>query len=159
MDHDLRHDQEAADERTHYNLRTVSVRFLSLGSLAREIDELRAEVRAMDERTRYNLPAVKPAQAFAALRQTFGAAADAIDDPNGRYSTPACIDTGNLRTVPMPNLRSPTARDLDAAARDLDCRTYSERVDARLKRIEAALERIADAVTVLMLERETKGEN
>lgn len=34
-----------------------------------------AEAHAPDERTRYGMPAVKPAQAFAALRERFGAAA------------------------------------------------------------------------------------
>ena len=68
-----------------------------------------ADAHAPDERTRYALPTVKPlpAQAFAQLRQTFGAAADAIDNPNGRYSTPARIDPADLRTVPAPDLRAP----------------------------------------------------
>lgn len=60
-----------------------------------------------------------------------------------------------LRTVPMPDLRSPAARQLDGETRDL--RPYDERADERLARIEAAIERIADAVTVLMLERELGG--
>ena len=57
-----------------------------------------------------------------------------------------------LRTVEMPNLRSPEARSLDGETRDL-C-PYAERNDERLARIEEAIERIADKVTVLMLERE-----
>lgn len=57
-----------------------------------------------------------------------------------------------LRTVPMPNLRSPAARTLDGETRDL--RPYAERNDERLERIEEAIERIADKVTVLWLERE-----
>ena len=57
-----------------------------------------------------------------------------------------------LRTVEMPNLRSPEARSLDGETRDL--RPYAERNDERLARIEEAIERIADKVTVLMLERE-----
>ena len=56
-----------------------------------------------------------------------------------------------LRTVEMPNLRSPEARSLDGETRDL--RPYAERNDERLARIEEAIERIADKVTVLMLER------
>ena len=53
-----------------------------------------------------------------------------------------------LRTVEMPNLRSPEARSLDGETRDL-C-PYAERNDERLARIEEAIERIADKVTVLM---------
>lgn len=60
-----------------------------------------------------------------------------------------------LRTVEMPNLRSPEARSLDGETRDL--RPYAERNDERLARIEEAIERIADKVTVLMLEREAGG--
>ena len=60
-----------------------------------------------------------------------------------------------LRTVPMPNLRSPEARTLDGETRDL--RPYAERNDERLARIEEAIERIADKVTVLWLEREMGG--
>lgn len=71
--------------------------------------DLRYDAHAPDERTQYDMPTVKPppAQAFAQLRQTFGAAADAIDNPNGRYSTPARIDPADLRTVPAPDLRAP----------------------------------------------------
>ena len=53
-----------------------------------------------------------------------------------------------LRTVEMPNLRSPEARSLDGETRDL-C-PYAERNDERLARIEEAIECIADKVTVLM---------
>ena len=60
-----------------------------------------------------------------------------------------------LRTVEMPNLRSPEARSLDGETRDL--RPYAERNDERLARIEEAIERIADKVTLLMLEREAGG--
>ena len=71
--------------------------------------DLRYDAHAPDERTQYDMPTVKPppAQAFAQLRQTFAAAADAIDNPNGRYSTPARIDPADLRTVPAPDLRAP----------------------------------------------------
>ena len=58
-----------------------------------------------------------------------------------------------LRTVEMPNLRSPEARTLDGETRDL--RPYAERNDERLARIEEAIERIADKV--LWLEREMGG--
>ena len=82
--------------------------------------DLRYDAHAPDERTRYDMPTVKPppAQAFAQLRQTFGAAADGIDNPNGRYSTPARIDPADLRTVQPVDLRTPQARVLDAQARD-----------------------------------------
>jgi len=65
------------------------------------------------------------------------------------------LEPSQLRTVPMPDLRSPECRQLDGETRDL--RPYDERADERLARIEAAIERIADAVTVLMLERELGG--
>ena len=71
--------------------------------------DLRYDAHAPDERTQYDMPTVKPppAQAFAQLRQTFGAAADAIDNPNGRYSTPARMDPADLRTVQPVDLRAP----------------------------------------------------
>ena len=75
------------------------------------------------------------------------AAAHARLKATARVRTPE-----QMRTVEMPNLRSPEARELDGETRDL--RPYAERNDERLARIEEAIERIADKVTVLMLERE-----
>ncbi len=73
-----------------------------------------------------------------------------------RYDLPAVKRVDELRTVPMPDLRSADARTLDAAARDL--RTVGERVDDELGALRAdnaalreAIERIADAVQVLIL--------
>lgn len=84
------------------------------------------EAHAPDERTQYDLPAAKR------------------------------IDPRDLTTVPMSELRSPTARALDAEARDLcpDCRTFDQQVSAELAVMRDAIERIADAVTVLMSERD-----
>lgn len=62
------------------------------------------------------------------------------------------LDPADLRTVSMPELRTPEARTLDAETRDL--RPYDTRCDERMAAIEQALECIADAVTVLMLERD-----
>lgn len=92
------------------------------------MNDLRWDQEQEDERTHYHLKAVtQPAHVL----------------------TPA-----QLRTVPMPDLRSPECRTLDGEVRDI--RPYAERTDERLARIEAAIERIADAVTVLMLERELR---
>lgn len=73
------------------------------------------------------------------------------------------IDPAQLRTVPMPNLRSPRAREMDAAARDL--RTGPEHTGDELAMLHGeiavlreAIERLADAVTVLMLERDMRRE-
>lgn len=85
------------------------------------------------EATQYDLPAVEthtvpekgwtvttvittPAQGFAALRGQFSAAADAITNPNERYNTPAGLDPGDLRTVPMPDLRTADQRGWDDVA-------------------------------------------
>lgn len=63
----------------------------------------------------------KPAEAFAALRARFGAHFDAMDPDQ-------------LRTVPMPELRTPHARSL------YDTRTEDERLLAELVRIVDALQ-------------------
>lgn len=84
-------------------------------------------------------------------------------DPNEatQYDLPAVtlpvhvLTPEQLRTVPMPDLRSPEARQLDAVQHDL--RTCDQRMDAELAVLREAIERIADAVTVLMLEREMRG--
>jgi len=68
------------------------------------------------------------------------------------------LTPAQLRTVPMPDLRSGTARELDAAVRQLDCRTGPERVAAEMAVLREAIERLADAVQVLMLEREARRE-
>ena len=52
-----------------------------------------------------------------------------------RYDLPAVKRVDELRTVPMPDLRSADARTLDAAARDL--RTVGERVDDELGALRA----------------------
>ncbi len=77
---------------------------------------------------------------------------DLRNDP----ATHAVLTAEQLRIEPMPNLRSPDACTLDAAARDL--RTVGERVDDELGALRAdnaalreAIERIADAVQVLIL--------
>lgn len=55
--------------------------------------------------------------------------------------TGARIDPGELRTVPMPELRTPQARVLDRQARGLyDTRTEQERVTAELVRIVDCLQ-------------------
>jgi len=66
------------------------------------------------------------------------------------------LTPAQLRTVPMPDLRSGTERELDAAVRQLDCRTGPERVAAEMAVLREAIERLADAVQVLMLEREAR---
>lgn len=72
-----------------------------------------------------------------------------------RYDLPAVKRVDELRTVPMPDLRSAEARLLEAAR---DLRTVGERVDDELGALRAdnaalreAIERIADAVQVLIL--------
>ena len=105
-----------------------------------------SDAHAIDERTRYDMSSVKPppAQAFAQLRQTFGAAADGIDNPNGRYSTPARMDPADLRTVQPVDLRTPQARVMDAQARDL--RTAGDKIAELTARI-LELERHAEGVS------------
>jgi hypothetical protein len=124
---DLRDDQEAADSPTW------------LGDTIAELKG-RGFERVNDPNARHDQEAADAAT-HARLR--------AVTQP-AHVLTPA-----QLRTVPAPNLRSPAARQLDGETRDL--RPYDERADERLARIEAAIERIADAVTVLMLERELGG--
>jgi hypothetical protein len=64
--------------------------------------------------------------------------------------TPLAIDPAELRTVPMPDLRSPIARTLDAQARHL------EHIDTRTadERITAEFVRLVDCLQVLTLEVE-----
>lgn len=106
----------------------------------------------LDERTRYDMPTVKPppAQAFAQLRQTFGAAADGIDNPNGRYSTPARIDPADLRTVQPVDLRTPQARVMDAQARD--SRTAGDKIAELVQQVstlQAVCSELSRRVTAL----------
>jgi len=105
----------------------------------------------LDERTRYDMPTVKPppAQAFAQLRQTFGAAADGIDNPNGRYSTPARIDPADLRTVQPVDLRTPQARVLDAEARDLRTAGGIAELVQQVSTLQAVCSELARRVTAL----------
>lgn len=81
----------------------------------------------------------KPTQAFANIRAQFGAQFDAIDpdaadrrDPTwyaaSDTATVRVVAAGDLRTVPMPNLRSP------------DCRTSDDKTRAELVRIVDALQ-------------------
>ena len=91
-----------------------------------------AEAHALDQReaTRYDLPAVTvPAQVL----------------------TPA-----QLRTERMPDLRSPAARELDAAARGLDTRTFDRQVIAELVRIVDVVQALALRVDLLEGEREAQ---
>ena len=61
-------------------------------------------------------------------------------------TVPAHVLTpAQLRTVAMPNLRSPDARTLDAHACGLDCRTADDKLVAELVRL-------VDVVQVLRLE-------
>ena len=78
-------------------------------------------------------PKPKPAEAFAAIRAKFGEHFDAMDPDQ-------------LRTVPMPDLRSPQARALDAQARDMlryDTRTEDERLLTELVRLVDCLQGIS----------------
>jgi hypothetical protein len=57
--------------------------------------------------------------------------------------TPLALDPRELRTVPMPDLRSPIARTLDAQRRNLehiDTRTADERVTAEFVRLVDCLQ-------------------
>jgi hypothetical protein len=49
VDHDLRHDQEAADERTHYNLRTVHMPDLRSGE-CRTLDAQARDLRTAGDK-------------------------------------------------------------------------------------------------------------
>lgn len=87
-------------------------------------------------------PKLKPTAAFAAMREQFGAAFDAMD-PAAHAADPRVMRAADLRTVPMPELRSADARTLDAAQRGTrahDCRTFDEQVIAELVRIVDALQ-------------------
>lgn len=96
-----------------------------------------------------------------------------------RYDLPAAqrLDPADLRTVPMPDLRTAEARELDAEARDLRTGPEREHDDvaalrgdiAELKEendwarfelsvLREAIERHADALTMLMLERDLRRE-
>jgi len=59
-----------------------------------------------------------------------------------RYDLPAVKRVDELRTVPMPDLRSADARTLDAAARQLDTRTADQKIMAELVRIVDALQAV-----------------
>ena len=90
-------------------------------------------------------PKLKPAAAFAAMREQFGAAFDAMD-PAAHAADPRVMRAADLRTVPMPELRSADARTLDAAQRGTrahDCRTFDEQVIAELVRIVDALQALS----------------
>jgi hypothetical protein len=95
-----------------------------------------------DLRYDHDDPKPKPAAAFAAMREQFGAAFDAMD-PAAHAADPRVMRAADLRTVPMPDLRSGTARELDAQARGLDTRTFDEQVIAELVRIVDALQGIS----------------
>lgn len=87
-------------------------------------------------------------------RTTYG---DRFDDysagtPDKWYADPRVLRADQLRTVPMPDLRSAAARTLDAEHRDL--RPYADRADERLAALEEAIDRIANVVQVLVLERD-----
>ncbi len=56
------------------------------------------------------------------------------------------LNPADLRTVPMPELRSPDARTLDAAARDLPPRTFDERMDAELTALRLSVQELRQAV-------------
>lgn len=58
----------------------------------------------------------------------------------------ARLNPTDLRTVPMPELRSPDARTLDAAARELPPRTYDERMDAEIAALRLAVQELRQAV-------------
>lgn len=66
--------------------------------------------------------------------------AEYMDDT--RYDLPAVKRVDELRTVPMPDLRSADARTLDAAARQLDTRTADQKIMAELVRIVDALQAV-----------------
>jgi len=69
------------------------------------------------------------------------AAADTVTRSQLRtYVAPSDNTTGVLRTVAMPDLRSPDARTLDAARRGLDCRTADDKTRAELVRLVDALQ-------------------
>ena len=60
---------------------------------------------------------------------------DLRHDPDAHAIDPRVMPVAALRTVPMPDLRSPQARALDAQARGLDCRTGDDKLRAELVRI------------------------
>jgi hypothetical protein len=67
----------------------------------------------------------------------------AVPEKGYTVTTVQAIDPAQLRTVPMPDLRSPIARTLDAQARNLehvDTRTADERVTAELVRLVDCLQ-------------------
>lgn len=62
-------------------------------------------------------------------------------NPDAHAIDPRVLRADELRTVPMPELRTPQARALDAQARGLyDTRTEDERLLAELVRIVDALQ-------------------
>lgn len=63
------------------------------------------------------------------------------------------LNPDQLRTVPMPDLRSAAARDLDAAARELPPLTYAERTDAKLDALWLALQALRGTVDSLRQEQ------
>ncbi len=77
---------------------------------------------------------------------------DLRHDPEAHAADPRVVRINELRTVPMPDLRTPEARTLDAETRDL--RTCDQRMRDEIAVLREAIERLADGVTVLMLERE-----
>jgi len=70
-----------------------------------------------------------------------------------RYDLPAVKRVDELRTVPMPDLRSADARTLDAARRGLDCRTADDKTRAELVRLVDALQALTLRVDVLIEEQ------
>ncbi len=56
------------------------------------------------------------------------------------------MNAADLRTVPMPELRTAQARTLDATARQLDTRTYDERMDAEIAALRLAVQELRQAV-------------
>ncbi len=65
------------------------------------------------------------------------------------FVTPTIDTAQQLRTVPMPDLRSADARTLDAAARNLDTRTFDQQVVAELVRIVDALQGVSLRLEVI----------
>lgn len=87
------------------------------------MNDLRWDQEKEDERTHYHLKAVtQPAHVL----------------------TPA-----QLRTVPMPDLRSGEAREMDAATRGLDCRTADDKVRAEFVRLVDELQTLKLRMEVL----------